>query len=276
MAQALETAGIADGRFEARLLLAAALRVDQAELLRDRDLKIEAGLYQPLLARRLAREPLGLITGCVGFWTLSIATSPATLVPRADSETVVEAALAAFPGRDVGRILDLGTGTGCLLLALLGECPRAFGVGVDYVEQAAQLAAHNAAANGLLGRAAFFCGDWATALSGAFDLIIANPPYIPTSDIAGLMPEVASYEPSSALDGGADGLDAYRIVIAAVSSMLTPEGVAVIELGIGQAEAVAALATIAGFRVDALQSDLGGIARAIVLRRALPQKNHLA
>jgi release factor glutamine methyltransferase len=272
----LDAAGIAGGRFEARLLLAHALRVDQAGLLRDRDLMIETGVFQPLLARRLAREPLAFITGCVGFWTLSIATSPATLVPRADSETVVEAALAAFPGRKMGRILDLGTGTGCLLLAVLSECPGAFGVGVDHVEQATHLAARNAAANALAGRAAFLCGDWATSLSGAFDLILSNPPYIPTRDIAELMPEVACYEPSTALDGGADGLDAYRLVIAAVSSMLTPDGAAVLELGLGQAEAVAAIATIAGLRVEAVRCDLGGIERAIVLRRALPQKNHLA
>ncbi len=276
IAQALDAAGITDGRLEARLLLAHALQVDQAGLLCDRDLLIDRRIFEPLLARRLAREPLAFITGCVGFWTLSIATSPATLVPRADSETVVEAALAAFPGRDMGCVLDLGTGTGCLLLALLSECPRAFGVGVDRVELAAQLAARNAAANGLAGRAAFICGDWATSLSGAFDLILSNPPYIPTRDIAGLMPEVAHYEPGTALDGGADGLDAYRLVIAAVSSMLTQDGAAVLELGIGQAEAVAAIAAVAGFRVEAVRSDLGGMERAIVLRRALPQKNHLA
>ncbi len=266
-AERLASAGIPDARREARLLLGHALGVEQVTLLRDRALLVDDDLFAELVSRRLAHEPMALITGRVGFWTLSLVTSSATLVPRADSETVVAAALAEYPNRDVGWVLDLGTGTGCLLLAVLAECPAAFGVGVDLVPQAAQLAAHNARENGLSDRSGFVCGDWASAFSGRFDLILCNPPYIPSPDIPHLMPEVACYEPDTALNGGEDGLDAYRMVIEAMASLLAPDGVAVLELGIGQADAVAKLSEAAGLFSDAPWLDLGGIARAIVLRR---------
>ncbi len=163
------------------------------------------------------------------------------------------------------RILDLGTGTGCLLLAALTEFPAAFGVGVDRVPDAAALAGRNARATGLAGRCAMVCADWAAPLAGRFDLVLSNPPYIESETIAGLMPEVALHEPRSALDGGADGLDAYRALLAALPDLLAPGGVAVLELGVGQADRVAALACAAGFRAPALRHDLGGIARAAVL-----------
>jgi release factor glutamine methyltransferase len=224
-------------------------------------------LYQPLLLRRAAREPLALITGRREFWSLPFAVSPATLIPRADSETLLEAALALFRDRgSVARILDLGTGTGCLLLAALTEFPAAFGVGVDLAPEAARLAAGNAATLGLAARAAFLVGDWAAPLDGRFDLILCNPPYIEAAAIPTLMQDVWQYEPPSALDGGPDGLDAYRRIIPALADLLSPSGAAVLEVGQGQAEMVAAAAQGAGL-VAAPRADLAGIPRALVLRQ---------
>ncbi len=224
--------------------------------------------FADLLARRVAHEPMAFLVGSQGFWTLELEVSPATLIPRPDSETLIEAAIAAFPDRaQVRRVLDLGTGTGCLLLAALVEFPAASGVGIDRVPDAAVLARRNAAANLLADRAAFLCGDWAGAIQGSFDLILSNPPYIETADIAGLMPDVAQFEPASALDGGADGLDGYRTIIPMLRGLLAPGGVAVLELGQGQADAVAGLAMEAGFTTTT-RDDLGGIVRAAILRRA--------
>jgi release factor glutamine methyltransferase len=226
-------------------------------------------VFRALIARRAAREPLAFLTGSQTFWTLDLEVSPATLIPRADSETLITAAIAARPDRAAVRhMLDLGTGTGCLLLAALTEFPAAFGVGVDRVPAAAALAARNAAATGLGARCAMVCADWAAPLRGRFDLVLSNPPYIESETIAGLMPEVARYEPRSALDGGADGLDAYRALLKMLPDLLGRSGVAVLELGAGQAVAVAGLARAAGFQEAALHADPGGIARAAVLTLA--------
>ena len=269
-AAALRDAGIDNPSFEARLLVAHALGLLRGTIATTEP---DPALLGPLLARRLAREPMALILGRQGFWTLDLEVSPATLIPRADSETLIEAALAARPDRAaVRRILDLGTGTGCLLLAALSEFPAAFGVGVDVVPEAAALARRNAVSCGLAARAALLCGAWDAAVDGQFDLVLSNPPYIPHADIAGLMPEVAAHEPASALDGGADGLDAYRTIIATLPRLLTPGGVAVLELGIGQAAPVGDLALAAGFAVPELRADLGGVARAMVLRGSSAQK----
>ena len=262
---ALREAGFDNPAFEARLLVAHALGVahnDLIALTREPD----PSCFAALLARRLAHEPMALILGHQGFWTLDFEVSPATLIPRADTETLIEAALDSHPG--ARRILDLGTGTGCLLLAALSEYPDAWGLGVDRVPQAAALAARNARRNGLQDRAAFVCASWSDAIAGRFDLVLSNPPYIPSADIAGLMPEVAGHEPGSALDGGVDGLDAYRVLIARVADLLSEDGTAIFELGIGQAEPVAALAVAAGFPPPALRCDLGGIARAIILKKS--------
>ncbi len=233
---------------------------------------MEIAEFEPLVARRAAREPLALILGRREFWSLDLAVSRATLIPRSDSETLIEAALDAFADRaPPQRILDLGTGTGCLLLAALTEFPAAFGVGVDRSADAVALAARNAAALGLSHRAAFVCGDWAQALAAPFDLVLCNPPYIPTSELKGLMPEVAGYEPSSALDGGQDGCSAYRDLLPDLPRLLNPDGVAVLELGVGQAETVADLAQEAGL-AHGLRSDLSGITRALVLYPASATK----
>jgi release factor glutamine methyltransferase len=206
------------------------------------------------------------ILGRQGFWTLDLEVSGATLVPRADSEAVVEAALGAFADRSaIRRVLDLGTGTGALLLAVLAEAPGAWGVGVDLAPAAARLALRNAAANGLADRAAFLAGDWDAALSGAFDLVVSNPPYIASGEVSGLMPEVALHEPPLALDGGADGLDAYRRIIARLPGLLAAGGRAVLELGAGQRAAVEAIAAGHGLASLGARHDLGGIERALVL-----------
>ena len=249
---ALRAAGIDSPRREARWVL--------------EHVAGDPGAFRAMIVRRAAREPLAFLIGSQDFRGLELEVSPATLIPRADSEALILAAIAAHPDRGaVHRILDLGTGTGCLLLAALTEFPAAFGVGVDRVPEAAALAARNARSNGLDSRCAMVCADWAAPLEGAFELVLSNPPYIESATIAGLMPEVASHEPRSALDGGPDGFDAYRALLAALPALLAPGGVAVLELGAGQADSVAALARVAGFRVAALQHDLAGIARAAVL-----------
>lgn len=270
--QRLRGAAIEAPRLEARRLLAHVLNKSEEALLRDPRAPVPLGKaahFAALLARRIAHEPFAYLTGRVGFWTLDLEVSPATLIPRADSETLVEAALEACPDKGAAlHVLDLGTGTGALLLAVLSELPAANGVGVDLKPEAAALAARNAARLGLSGRAGFVAGDWAAALAGRFDLILCNPPYIETAVIAGLMPEVARHEPASALDGGADGLSAYRRIIADLPRLLAPGGVAVLELGVGQQAAVAALAKVAGLTPEACRADLGGVPRALVLRAA--------
>jgi release factor glutamine methyltransferase len=268
--QVLRAAAIDSPRLEARLLLGHAMGATPEALLRDPGAPVPpeaAARFRASLAARLDAVPVAHILGSQGFWTLDLAVSPATLIPRPDSESLVEAALDACPDAGAAlRVLDLGTGTGCLLLAVLAERPHAFGVGVDLVPGAAALAAANAARNRLGDRAAFLAGDWAASLSGRFDLVLSNPPYIESAAIAGLMPEVARHEPRSALDGGADGLVAYRHLAAILPGLLAPGGAAVLELGAGQRQAVEALAQGAGMVPSACRIDLGGIERALVLR----------
>ena len=245
-------------------MLEAVTGLNQAALLRKPELGIDAAAFRVMLARRAGREPLAYIVGWQEFWSLRFAVSPATLIPRADSETLIEAALAARPA-GVGRVLDLGTGTGCLLLAALSEFGDAWGVGVDRDPAAAALAHRNAVSLGLAGRCGMIAGDWAGALQGRFDLVLSNPPYIESEVVPGLMPEVSRFEPMRALDGGADGLVAYRAIIGQLPRLLAPGGLAVLELGLGQAEAVRALAEAAGYgRVEA-RRDLSGIERALVI-----------
>ncbi len=270
--QVLRAAGIESPRHEARLLLGHAMGATAEALLRDPRAPVPAeaaARFQAGLEARLGAAPIAHILGRQGFWTLDLEVSPATLIPRPDSESVVEAALDLFPDAAAPlRLLDLGTGTGCLLLAMLAERPRAFGVGVDLAPEAASLAARNAARNGLAGRAAFLAGDWVAALAGRFDLVLANPPYIETAVIPTLMPEVARHEPARALDGGPDGLAAYRCLAAALPRLLAAEGAAVLELGAGQRGAVEALMRHAGLLPVGCRADLGGVERALVVRLA--------
>ncbi len=264
-ARCLAGAGIDNPRLEARLLLAHGLGCRVEDLVRDLTARTAVSDFDHLIARRVAREPLAFILGWREFWSLRFHVSPVTLIPRPDSETVVEAALALHPNpRAPTMVLDLGTGTGCLLLAFLHERPGAFGVGVDRSEEAARLAHRNAFELGLTGNATFLCGDWAGAIGGRFDLVLSNPPYVSSAELDTLMPEVGLHEPRAALDGGNGGLIAYRAIIAALPGLLMPSGAAVLELGAGQSGAVGAIAEAYGLRVET-RADLSGIARAMIL-----------
>ena len=225
---------------------------------------LDAPAFDALVARRAAHEPLAYILGDAPFCGLTLAVSPATLIPRLDTETLIDAAVTECDAGAVRRVLDLGTGTGCLLLAALQAFPGAYGVGADRVAEACVLARGNAARNGLAGRAGFLQGDWGAAIGGTFDLVLANPPYIAGAEIAALMPEVSLHEPRTALDGGPDGLDCYRTLISQLPDLLAPGGVAIYELGANQAADVARLA--AGWR-HRLFKDTAGHLRAISLRK---------
>jgi release factor glutamine methyltransferase len=268
--QHLRAAAIESPRLEARLLLAHAMGCRTEDLLREPRAPVPpeaARRFAVMLRRRLDHAPVAYLTGEREFWSLPFLVSPDTLIPRPDTETLVEAAVEAFPDRSqVRRILDLGTGTGCLLLAALTEFPAATGLGVDRVPAAAALARQNARRLGLASRAAFLAADWAAPLAGQFDLVLSNPPYIESATIPGLMPEVARHEPTSALDGGADGLDAYRALASVLPRLLTPEtGRAVLELGEGQRAAVEKLARAADLQPLGCWQDLGGVERALLL-----------
>jgi len=273
LAATLVEAGIADADRDARLLLAEALRCAPGDLLLRADAPVpeaEARAARAFAARRAAGEPVARIRGRREFWSLDFLLSPDTLVPRPDTETLVEAALAACPERDAPlRILDLGTGTGAILAALLAERPRAFGLGVDRSEGAARTARDNLVRNGLGGRAQVMVGDWGAALAGRFDLVVSNPPYITSAEMTELPVEVRRYDPRLALEAGADGLDAYRAITAGLPRLLAPGAVAVLELGAGQEAAVAGLARNAGLLIDGpARRDLAGTPRALVARRA--------
>lgn len=273
LAAALAEAGIADADRDARLLLAEALSCAPGDLLLRADAPVpeaEARAARAFAARRAAGEPVARIRGRREFWSLDFLLSPDTLVPRPDTETLVEAALAACPERDAPlRILDLGTGTGAILAALLAERPRAFGLGVDRSEGAARTAWDNLVRNGLGGRAQVMVGDWGAALAGRFDLVVSNPPYITSAEMTELPVEVRRYDPRLALEAGADGLDAYRAITAGLPRLLAPGAVAVLELGAGQEAAVAGLARNAGLLIDGpARRDLAGTPRALVARRA--------
>ncbi len=267
-AERLREAGIDNPRREARLLLAHALSISTEDVLIGLESAVESAAYDSLLTRRAAREPLAYVLGRREFWSLEFRVSSATLVPRPESETLIEAALAVFhdPG-SVRSVLDLGTGTGCLLLAALTAFPNAFGIGTDIAQAALVVARRNAADLGLEHRAAFVGACWTDALAGRFDLILSNPPYVERAEIDRLAPEVARYEPATALDGGRDGLDVYRVIVPQIRRLIGPGGAAVLELGIGQADPVTGLANAAGL-TTCLRADLAGLPRALIIRNA--------
>jgi release factor glutamine methyltransferase len=340
MARAIErlgTAGIDNAPLDARLLIGYALEFDRAQLLSQSQRALtadESSRIEALIARRAAREPVARILGEREFWGLPFGLNEATLEPRPDSETLVEAALKNLRGKSyesacgkggavplplaggarggrgvcftsriatlllinpfrilkprshdaspppappasgrgaltasliqtAPRILDLGAGTGCLLLALLRELPDATGLGIDSAPRAVEQAQKNAERLGLASRAAFKAGNWLDGVHEPFDAIISNPPYIPSGDIAALMPEVRAHDPLPALDGGKDGLDIYRALIPRLPQFLKPEGFAIFETGQGQADAVAALCRDAGLKGVKKYRDLGGVERCV-------------
>jgi release factor glutamine methyltransferase len=270
-----KAASIDSAEIDARTLIGAALNLDLTGLIASRARTLtanEAARLDEYAQRRLAGEPVARIVGTKEFWGLPLKLSAATLVPRPDTETVVERALEILRAEDAQnralRIADLGTGSGAILLALLSELPNAQGIGTDISADALNTAEANAAELGLVVRARFIRCDYATSLSGNFDLIVSNPPYIRSADIAGLAIEVREHDPRLALDGGADGLSAYRALIPQSAAVLAPGGALVVEAGQGQSAAIETLMTGSGLTVDSRpKTDLAGISRAITGRK---------
>jgi release factor glutamine methyltransferase len=266
----LAAAGVDTTRGDAWLLLAAATGRPRASLMAgslDALTASDQARLDELVRRRSAREPIAYILGEKEFWSLPLRVSPAVLIPRPESETVVEAALGRVEDRGAPlRLLDLGTGSGCLLLALLSELPMATGLGVDLSAEALALAAANAGRLGLAGRARFERRSWGAGLGGAFDLIVGNPPYVGAGELARLAPEVRAFEPEIALIAGPDGLDAYRALIPDCARLLAPGGSVVLEIGQGQGDAVAAILARHGLVVAERRPDLAGIERCLVAR----------
>ncbi|HAU29236.1 MAG TPA: peptide chain release factor N(5)-glutamine methyltransferase [Rhodospirillaceae bacterium] len=267
----LREAGNPSPRLDARLLLADVLGMPAQELVFSHPVCDEAvRRFEGFVQRRLAGEPVSRILGMRAFWSLDFALSPETLDPRPDSETVVEMALDWARAREGHLdIWDAGTGTGCLLLALLSELPQAHGIGSDISEDALATARENARRLGLLGRATFRRADWLVdAEDESVDLFISNPPYIPEADMAGLQAEVRLFDPCAALCGGADGLDPYRAIARDLPRVLKPSGRAFLEFGQGQEEAVAAIMEQAGLQRVDMKKDLAGIVRALSVQHA--------
>jgi len=268
----LAAAGVEDTGRDARLLVAAAAGVDTADIIARPERALSADeqdRLQSMLARRCAREPVSRILGLREFYGRPFALSPATLDPRPDSETLIEAALGiatreGWRKRPI-RILDIGTGSGCLLLTLLAELPQATGVGTDIAAAALEVAALNASSLGLAARVSFMQADVLDGIDGPFDLVVSNPPYIPSGDVGGLSAEVSRYDPHGALDGGEDGLDFYRRIIAGLPRVRA--GWVIFEVGAGQAEDVALLLEQAFVKTRHAQlsryADLGGHTRCV-------------
>ena len=269
---------IDSAELDARLLAGAVLGLDLTGMMTAANRRLttsESTRLEQFADRRLRGEPVARILGHKEFWGLSLQLTPATLVPRPDTETIVELALEMLRADgDTNhplRIADLGTGSGAILLALLSELPGAQGFGTDISEAALQTARDNAARAGLADRANFIACDYAAGLTGPFDLIVSNPPYIRSADIAGLAAEVRDYDPMAALDGGADGLDAYRALIPQAACLLVPGAVLVVEAGQGQSRDIEALMTAAGLTQERPpKADLAGIARAVAGRKLPP------
>jgi len=248
-------------RLDAELLLAHAAGIEREELLLRGLGAIPAG-FDALVERRAGHEPIAYITGRRAFWTIELEVTPAVLIPRADSETLIEAAVAHFAGTTgPASVLDLGTGSGALLLAALSEWPEASGVGVERSADAAVVARRNARRLGLNARVTIAEGDW-TAAPGSYDLVLCNPPYI--AEAAPLMRDVACFEPASALYSGPDGLDDHRRISHLIGQWIAPGGIGCVEIGEDQAELATALYAETGLQV-VLRSDLAGRPRCLIL-----------
>jgi release factor glutamine methyltransferase len=274
LAQLFRDAGLESPSTDARILVGHALGLDHTALAAagDRPISVkESETIAALARRRLAREPVARIVGSKEFWSLPLSINASTLVPRPETETVVEVALAGVdangPRTRALRIADLGTGSGALLLALLSELPNARGIGTDISIEALLMARANARRLGIT-RAAFVSCDVAAALRSSFDLIVSNPPYIASGEFTALAPEVRAFDPRSALDGGPDGLDYYRSLSASVPMLLRPGGALVVEIGAGQSDDVAQLFAATGLAVAPPHPDLKGIPRVLLARKA--------
>jgi release factor glutamine methyltransferase len=285
----LQRADIASASLDARLLLQHVLGVSREQLLADDRLVMtsqQEAHYQDLITRRIRRQPVSQLVGKREFWGMSFCVSESTLDPRPDSETLIEAVLKRVKDRSGShRLLDLGTGTGCLLLSLLNEYPNATGLGVDICEKALAVAQQNASAPygagqqgkvagirhldvmsaGIEKRARFLQSRWADAVEGEFDIIVSNPPYIRSGDIAALAPEVRDYEPHLALDGGVDGLDCYREIMRELPRLLAKDGIAAFEIGFGQQRDLQAIVEENGLQVAGMKEDLAGIVRCVLV-----------
>ncbi|MDP6787375.1 MAG: peptide chain release factor N(5)-glutamine methyltransferase [Rhodospirillales bacterium] len=259
----LARAGIAQPRLDARVLVEHVLEGGERQLENG-----QCEHLRRLVGRRRAREPLAHITGHREFWSLAFAVTRHTLIPRPDSETLVEAAL-AWPAPEGANVLDLGSGSGCLLAAVLSERPDWWGLGLDIESRALCVAGHNLNALGLGARARLVLGDWTDCLAGSFDVVLCNPPYVADPEWPDLEPEVADFEPRIALAGGADGLACYRRIVPRLGDLLNRGGAAFLEVGAGQAAAVAGLLRRHALDVVDIKEDLAGIPRCVVARRRM-------
>ena len=268
-AHILAAAGIDTARLDAELLMAAACGMERAAIVTGSCEPDSAALarLEALVARRAQREPLAYLTGHREFYGLDLTVSPAVLIPRPETETVVDGVLAWLADRPEARVLDLGTGSGCIAIAIAANAPRARVVASDISAEALEVARANASRLRLAERIEFVCSDLFEAFAGArFDLVVSNPPYV--EDSAALAPEVERYEPRAALFAGADGLAFHRRMAAALAAQLAPGGAAIVEVGAGQAAAVAALMRAAGASETVVMCDLAGVERVVQARFA--------
>ena len=266
----LAAAGIESARLDARVLLACVMDLATGELLTAKDPSPEqVERYEDLLARRIAREPVAYITGVREFWSLPFAVGPGVLIPRPETETLLEEALRFFPDRDAQlEVLDLGTGSGCLLIAFLKSFPKARGIGIDRSAEALAWARRNGERLDVADRSEWREGGWSAAGGATFDLVLSNPPYLTMAEAEALAPEIARYEPASALLAGADGLNAYRALAPLFVRYMKPNGRVIVEIGAGQADAVSQVLASHGLEILGVRPDLANVPRAIAVARA--------
>jgi release factor glutamine methyltransferase len=275
-ADQLRVRGFESPDLDARLLVGHALGLDHAALVAESARRLtpaDAAALEVLVARRLAHEPVARILGTREFWSLSLRVTPDVLVPRPETETVVEAVLAVVARDRPLRIADLGVGSGAILLALLSELPMAFGIGTDRDARALEVARANAQRLALADRAAFVACDFGAALAGGCDVVVSNPPYIPTADIAALAADVRDHDPRAALDGGPDGLSSYRMIAPDAPRLLAPGGLLAVEIGVGQGDTVCGLLAAGGLAIaGAPRPDLAGIPRVVTARKGVSER----
>ena len=273
----LQAAGIESAALDARLLLGRAAGLDMTAVIAGCGNTLEAetiAAFDALCDRRARHEPVARILGTKEFRNLSFALNEATLVPRPETEILVDAVLdlVGIPADRLLRICDLGTGSGAILIALLSELDQATGVGIDISRSALDMAMANARRHGVGDRIGFIHGDFSTPPDEAFDVVVANPPYIPQGDLAGLDREVRDYDPALALDGGPDGLAAFKVIAARLPALLKPGGTAFVEIGAGQGDSVAALFGGQGLEIRSIRPDLAGIGRVVIAEKPNDQQ----